>query len=71
MDKSEMEKEVQKVMDREYWLGYTNGKIDGALYVLFLMDLEKEKRIELLAEAIGLSKETATEFVESHIEKMS
>ena len=57
-------KEVKDILDRERWQGYVSGKVEGALNVLYLMDLDKEKRIKLLQEAVGLSNMTATDFVE-------
>ena len=57
-------KEMEKALDRAMWQGEVSGKIEGALNVLFALDLEKEKRLELLCNAVGLSSETATAFLE-------
>ena len=65
MDISEdIKKEVQEILDRERWQGYVGGKVEGALNVLYAIDLCKEKRLELLSEAVGLSRATAEEFLE-------
>ena len=58
-------KEVQDILDRERWQGYASGKVEGALNVLYALELDKEKRIEILSEAVGLSRETARDFLES------
>ena len=58
--KKEMEDEIKVAR----WQGEVSGKIDGALSVLFALDLDKEKRISLLQNAVGLSYLTASEFVE-------
>ena len=60
----EMEAEVQEVLDREFWRGSASGKIEGALNVLYALDLPKERRIELLADAVGLTIGTATKILE-------
>ncbi len=59
-----MKKEIQKILDRERWQGYVNGKVEGALNVLYALELSTEKRLELLSEAVGLSHMTAEEFLE-------
>ena len=59
------EKAMKALLDRERWQGYVSGKVEGALNVLFALDLSKEKRIELLSEAAGLSLLTATDLVEN------
>ena len=58
-----LKKKMQDILDRQRWMGFVDGKIEGALNVLYLMDLDKEKRIELLSEAVGLSSDTAAEFL--------
>ena len=60
----EMWEQAQKILDRERWRGYMSGKLEGALNVLYLMDLDKERRIELLQEAAGLSRATAFDYIE-------
>lgn len=60
----DIKKEVQDILDRERWQGYVDGKVEGALNVLYALDLDKEKRLELLSNAVGLSKATATGFLE-------
>lgn len=61
---SEKSEESRKASDREHWQGYVSGKIEGALNVLYLMDLSFDKRLELFGEAVGLSEATAKEFLE-------
>lgn len=60
----DIKKEVQDILDRERWQGYVSGKVEGALNVLYAIDLSKEKRLELLSEAVGLSRATAEGFLE-------
>ena len=60
----DIKKEVQDILARERWQGYVSGKAEGALNVLYAIDLSKEKRLELLSEAVGLSRATAEEFLE-------
>lgn len=57
-------KEMEEAIDRAMWQGEVCGKIEGALNVLFALDLEKDKRLELLCDAVGLSSATAEEFLE-------
>lgn len=67
MSKSEedIKKKVDEVLRIENWRGFVNGKVTGGLAVL---GIEKEKRIEILAEALGLCTATATEFVNGFYE---
>lgn len=58
------EKEVEEILERERWQGYVSGKVEGALNVLYALDLDKEQRIELLMEAVGLCNATAVEYIE-------
>lgn len=57
-------KQIDDVLDRERWIGYVGGKVEGALNVLFELDMTKEERILNLAKAVGLSEQTATVYVE-------
>lgn len=70
MDKSEedMKKKVDEVLRLENWRGFVNGKVTGGLAVLDILGIEREKRIEVLAEALGLCNATATEFVNGFYE---
>lgn len=63
MSKSEedIKKKVDEVLRLENWRGFVNGKVTGGLAVLDVLGIEKEKRIEILAEALGLCTATATE----------
>ena len=70
MSKSEedIKKKVNEVLRLENWRGFVNGKVTGGLAVLDVLGIEKEKRIEILAEALGLCTATATEFVNDFYE---
>ena len=70
MSKSEEEirKKVDEVLRLEKWRGFVNGKVVGGLAVLDVLGIEKQKRIEVLAEALGLCDATATEFVNGFYE---
>ena len=57
-------KQFEDALEAARWQGEVSGKIDGALNVLFALELDKEKRIELLQNAVGLSYLTASEFIE-------
>lgn len=61
---TDMEKEVREILRRENWRGFIDGKVTGGLAVLDVLGIEREKRIEVLAEAIGLCTATATELVD-------
>jgi len=61
--KEDMKKKVEEILRLENWRGFVSGKVEGGLAVLDVLGLEKEKRIEILAEALGLTNETATTFV--------
>lgn len=60
----DFEKKVQKILDDERWRGYVGGKVEGALNVLYALDLSKEKRLELLSKAAGLCHMNAEELLE-------
>ena len=61
----EKKKEIEANFERERWQARTSGKIEGALNVLYALDLDMEKRIRLLADAVGLSYTTSKEIIES------
>ena len=61
--KEDIKKKVEEILQLENWKGFVNGKVEGGLAVLHVLGIEKEKRIEVLAEALGLSNATATTFV--------
>ena len=62
---SEKAAEIEKQMEVARWQGEVSGKIEGALNVLFELELGKEERIKLLQRAVGLSHMTASEIYES------
>ena len=69
MDKEETGKKIDEVLQLEKWRSFVNGKVTGGLAVLEVLGIEKEKRIEGLAKALGLCTATATEFVNSFYEE--
>ncbi len=62
---AEIEKQIDDLMEVARWQGEVSGKIEGALNVLFELELGKEERIKLLQRAVGLSHMTASEIYES------
>ncbi|SCY69250.1 hypothetical protein SAMN02910292_02524 [Lachnospiraceae bacterium XBB2008] len=64
MTQEELMKEAEAILERERWQARTCGKIEGALSVLYVLDLDMEKRINLLSDAVGLSYATAKEMIE-------
>ena len=54
MDKEEIGKKIDEVLQLEKWRSFVNGKVTGGLAVLEVLGIEKEKRIEVLAKALGL-----------------
>lgn len=71
MGKSEedIKKKVDEVLRLENWRGFVNGKVTGGLAVLDVLGIEREKRIEVLADALGLCTATATELVNDFYEE--
>lgn len=67
--KEDIKKKVEEILQLENWRGFINGKVEGGLAVLDILGIEKEKRIEVLAEALGLSNATATTFVNDFYEE--
>ncbi len=67
MTEDKVTEELQKTMDEKIniakWQYFISGKIEGALNVLYLLDIDRERRVELLARAIGLSHATANDFI--------
>lgn len=57
-------KEIEVILDCERWKGYLDGMVEGALNVLYAMDLSKEERIKLLSKTVGLCDSTASSFLE-------
>ncbi len=58
-----LEQKLEEILKVNQWQGFVSGKVDGALAVLEVLKIDKERSIEVLAEAIGLSIATATDFV--------
>ena len=50
------------------WQGFVSGKVVGGLAVLEALNIDKERRIEVLADALGLSITTATDYVNEFYE---
>ncbi len=62
----EYREKIKRILDDERWKGYVSGKVQGALTVMDIIDLnDKEERIRILSDAVGLSNATATGFVEN------
>lgn len=59
-----IKQKINEVLEVRQWQGYVSGKVDGALAVLAVLNIDKERCIEVLADALGLTRATATEFVE-------
>jgi len=62
-------KKIDEVLQLEKWRSFVNGKVTGGLAVLEVLGIEKEKRIEVLAKALGLCTATATEYVNGFYEE--
>ena len=69
MDKEEIGKKIDEVLQLEKWRSFVNGKVTGGLAVLEVLGIEKEKRIEVLAKVLGLCTATATEYVNDFYEE--
>ncbi len=67
----DLKKEVQEILDRERWQGFIDGKIEGALNIIYALDIDKDMRVELLMNAVGLCRETATEFIDAKEAELS
>ena len=62
----EYREKIKRILDDERRKGYVSGKVQGALTVMDIIDLnDKEERIRILSDAVGLSNATATGFVEN------
>lgn len=59
-----IKQKINEILEVNKWQSYVAGKVDGALAVLDVLNIGKERRIEVLAEALGLSRATATDFVD-------
>ena len=68
----EYKEKIKRILDDERWKGYVSGKVQGALTVMDILDLnDKEERIRILSDAVGLSIATATGFGEDWGEEES
>jgi hypothetical protein len=67
----ELEQKIDEALKMERWRSFVSGKVTGGLAVLDVLDIEKEKRIEVMAEALGLSRVTATDFVNDFYENQT
>lgn len=65
----EIEKKVDEIFKVERWRWHTSGKVEGGLAVLAILGLEKEERIKVLAKALKLTNETATNLVNRFYEE--
>ncbi len=64
----EIRKEIQSFLECERLEGYSagriNGEVEGALNVLYALDMDKATRLEILSKAVFLSRHAAREFLE-------
>lgn len=65
----EIKKRVDEIFKVERWRWHTSGKVEGGLAILAILGLEKEERIKVLAKALKLTNETATDLVNQFYEE--
>lgn len=58
-----IEQKLEETLKVNKWQGFVSGKVAGALAVLEVLNVDRERSIEVLAEALGLSIATATDYV--------
>ena len=59
-------KKLDKLLERMRWQASVDGRVEGALAVLSMLDgVSREEKISMLAKAVGLSTRTATELYDS------
>ena len=63
-----LEQKIDEVINLNQWQGFVSGKVVGGLAVLEALNIDKERRIEVLADALGLSIATATDYVNEFFE---
>ena len=56
-------KKMKEMLELERMRSFLSGKITGGLAVINILDFEKERKIEILADALRLSRATATDYI--------
>lgn len=56
-------KKMNEMLELKRMRGFLLGKITGGLAVINVLDFEKEREIEILADALRLSRATATDYI--------
>lgn len=56
-------KKMKEMLELERMRSFLSGKITGGLAVINILDFEKERKIEILADALRLSRVTATDYI--------
>lgn len=64
-----LEQKIDEAIKVNQWQGFVSGKVVGGLAVLEALNIDKERRIEVLADALGLSIATATDYVNEFFQK--
>ena len=59
-----LKNKLKETFDNVRWQEYVSGRVEGALDILYALDMDKERRIELLSETLGRCNATATNFIE-------
>lgn len=54
---------MSEMLELERMRSFLSGKITGGLAVINVLDFEKEKKIEILADALRLSRATAAAYI--------
>ena len=63
-----LEQKIDELIKLNQWQGFVSGKVVGGLAVLETLNIDKERRIEILADALGLSIATAPDYVNEFYE---
>ena len=64
MKKEEFEIEIDRILEIENWRGYVTGKSEAALDLLYMLDLDLKKRVELYCRTVGVGYDTAFKTIE-------
>lgn len=63
MSDTDIEEKMKEMVERERCRSFLSGKVTGGLAVISVLDFGKEKKIEILADALKLSRATATDYI--------
>ena len=58
-----VKKKINDMLELEKMRSFLSGKITGGIAVINVLDFEKEKKIEILADALRLSRATAADYI--------